>query len=988
MQAATCPSDDALSAMVRRLLPPDEAELIGAHIDGCMQCQQVVVAAVRGGLAVPAIADGTPSFSNTAATTPPRSFIGSRFGRYELRGLLGAGGMGQVYDAYDADLDRAIALKIIRPELGGMTSPLAERLVRESRIMAKVVHPSVIAVHDVGRQDDAAFIAMELVRGETLAAYLARTKPGWREIVSLFEQAGEGLLAAHIAGVIHRDFKPENVLVELDGERAKRLVVTDFGIAQTVAIFDDLDTLPQGGVALADDRLTATGAAIGTPAYMAPEQLAAKPVDQRADVFAFCVSLWEALFGARPFAGKTIEELRASLRAPPRAPRTSAPRRLTRALERGLSIDPSGRPDMRSILRVLSAVRSRRRRIVLGLGGAGVMGITTAVTIAANHAAPIDPCAAGLAAIANVYTTHDTTELRQRIADKPALRDLPAKLDQLVGSWRVVHDATCHAERIPSQPPAVAACLDARRLEIAGYVDDILADNATEAISLLATIVDPSGCTAPPPGLVTARVPSDAALRRKVTAIRYQLFDVEAKAELGSDANLAARQDKLVVEAARLWPQLHAEALNVLGGVQLQAGENDKALATLAEATRIAEQAHRDDLVAGYWILKAQTAALGDESPERALEYARLAEVALDRIGRPGKEQLVLEYTMGIALTSAQRHQEAEAALKRATELARTYSPDDVVTMAQGLGFVLESMGRYRDAVAAYREALTKLPGTDYGAPGLELAIRQGLALNLAAIGQTDEAEQEARRAVTLGDERLPDSNSDRVGVHLLLAQVLAHNGKHQVALAEATSAIRQFAKLKGERSEPYGRGLEVIGQILVSLHRYHQADLTFRRACDILAFHAGDRSAPPTLCTLNHTDALAGLGLHSQALALIDEALPIAIQAYGEHHPQVGMAHARRGRVLVKLGRTAEGIAALERAVGVLDATQEEPGRSGWAMLELGRTLWINDPARGHALISDAAAKLRAGAPAWRSELSDAERWLASHPKPQTTLR
>jgi eukaryotic-like serine/threonine-protein kinase len=211
-----CPSDDVLGALVQQVLADDESERVRMHIDECNNCAKAVVAAVRGGALdtamAPTMALGTPSLTNVELADA--AAIGTKIGRYDVRALLGAGGMGHVYEAYDAELDRAIALKVLRPELA-VAQTLTERLVRESRLMAKVSHPAVITVFDVGRTGAAVFIAMELIRGETLGSYVARRRPAWREVVELFERAGAGLAAAHKAGIVHRDFKPENALVEL-----------------------------------------------------------------------------------------------------------------------------------------------------------------------------------------------------------------------------------------------------------------------------------------------------------------------------------------------------------------------------------------------------------------------------------------------------------------------------------------------------------------------------------------------------------------------------------------------------------------------------------------------------------------------------------------------------------------------------------------------------------------------------------------------------
>jgi Tol biopolymer transport system component/tRNA A-37 threonylcarbamoyl transferase component Bud32 len=291
---------------------------------------------------------------------------GTQLGRFVVESLLGSGGMGAVYRARDPYLDRAIALKVLRsPDNVGEL-----RLVREAQALAKLGHPNVVSVHDVGTADGQVFIAMELVEGQTLAAHLAERKRGWREILELYLQAGRGLAAAHARSIVHRDFKPANVLVDGEG----RVRVTDFGLAQmgepaagaqdrveVPLALGSAETVP-GDSSQVDwspdlalrigplvGHLTQAGAVIGTPRYMAPEQRERHPATSRSDQYAFCLSLWEALHGAAP---------------PARG--AGVPARLTRALEAGLSSDPAARHgSMTELLRILDA--SARRRGRLGL---------------------------------------------------------------------------------------------------------------------------------------------------------------------------------------------------------------------------------------------------------------------------------------------------------------------------------------------------------------------------------------------------------------------------------------------------------------------------------------------------------------------------------------------------------------------------------------------------------------------------------------------
>ncbi len=265
-----------------------------------------------------------------------------RIGRFNVLHKLGEGGMGVVYAAHDQDLDRHVAIKLLRTTDGDL-GPARARLLREARAMAKLSHPNVITIYDVGTVDDRIFIAMELVKGTTLRRWLAAKPRTWRGVVERFSEAGRGLAAAHGAGLIHRDFKPDNVLVGDDG----RVRVVDFGLARRVDLEDTEPTPPSPDLAVeTTDRLTLTGAVMGTPAYMAPEQWRGLTVDHRTDQFAFAVALWEALFGVRPFGSGTVHVivthvLAGEIASPPED--RPVPTWLRRVLERALSTEPDDR---------------------------------------------------------------------------------------------------------------------------------------------------------------------------------------------------------------------------------------------------------------------------------------------------------------------------------------------------------------------------------------------------------------------------------------------------------------------------------------------------------------------------------------------------------------------------------------------------------------------------------------------------------------------
>jgi len=368
-----CPDVQKLQALAEGGLDDAERSSIFAHIDGCDDCRDQLAKLAR--RAVPAdaamdatldVASRTPGMHRRGGAVFAR---GTRIGRYEIEYLLGTGGLGVVYAANDPELGRRVALKLLKVDPRAATGS-QERLVREARALARISHPNVVAVYDVGVFEDRVFVAMELIVGRDLRTWLAVKPRGWREVIDVFRAAGRGLAAAHAAGLVHRDFKPDNLLVGDDG----RICVTDFGLARGAEPDISVDALPI--VDSADplvSPLTQVGQIVGTPAYMAPEQHQAIGADARTDQFAFASSLYEALFGKRPYDGKNYSELRKAvitgqLRPVPR--QIAVPRTLVPIVLRGLATRPGDRwPSMAALLDALERDRTKvPRRIAFSAG--------------------------------------------------------------------------------------------------------------------------------------------------------------------------------------------------------------------------------------------------------------------------------------------------------------------------------------------------------------------------------------------------------------------------------------------------------------------------------------------------------------------------------------------------------------------------------------------------------------------------------------------
>ena len=406
-----------------------------------------------------------PDAAVPAADLRSRSSLvrGASVGRYVVLSELGAGGMGVVFAAYDPDLDRKVALKLLRAGLGAEGSDGAARLLREAQALAKVSHPNVVAIHDVGTRGDEVWIAMEFIAGRTLGDWLREGSRSWQQVLDVIEPVVRGLATAHAAGLVHRDVKPDNVMLGDDG----RVRVMDFGLARGTAaegIETNRDELDEEVVRAAgrriDDALTAAGAMPGTPAYMSPEQFAAMPTDARTDQFSLCVMLHEAIYGKRPFAGDTVVELATNVlegnrRSIPAS--SKVPRWLRGVVERGLATDPNHRwPSLPAMLAAMGAGRrrARRGRVLMGLGVLGsVVGVGLGARAWVEHRRVV-ACEAEGGLIEQVWNEDVRAEVVAGLVETgtghaatTAEKVMPW-LDEQAAAWRAARTQVCVDARV------------------------------------------------------------------------------------------------------------------------------------------------------------------------------------------------------------------------------------------------------------------------------------------------------------------------------------------------------------------------------------------------------------------------------------------------------------------------------------------------------------------------------------------------------------
>ncbi|MBP6633298.1 MAG: serine/threonine protein kinase [Kofleriaceae bacterium] len=653
----TCPSPDALQQLGQPGLDPEARGRLLDHAAGCTTCRAAVEAVLAVTVGTQAGPDRPPAPGPT--TLAPAT---TQLGRYQLGRVLGRGAMGVVYAAHDPELDREVAIKLLR----GAAS--ADRLRREAQALARLVDPHVVRVYDVGEADGRVFVAMELVEGMNLRQWLAsaRSVP---ERVAVLRAAGRGLVAAHQAGLIHRDFKPDNVLIADDG----RVLVTDFGLARSADPPPSQDGPAPSTAAPSSEVLTATGALVGTPAYMAPEQIDGQPAPA-SDQYAFAVTAWEALFGQRPFQGGTLAELAAATRraAPRRPGEVEVPPRVEAALVRGLSADPAARfPSVAALLDALAPIEAptqSRRWPWLAGGAVAVVAVVLGWRLAVPRSRAAD-CAAA-ARLAPTWTDAVEAGLRSRHGDSAA-----AGMARYARQWQTARRSACEAPVASAAsngagPDPRLRCLDLARSRF-GTVVAVLADaNAVllRPVEAIDSLLPLERCL---PGAPTAIAPT-ATQAGAVSDLDAELTRLEVSLLAGRPGRDVAATAALRVRAeATGYAPLVLRALLIEARVAIWSGERAVAERTLRGLLVRAEQAG-DDLtrIQAHALLAVLLA--GERLPE-ATTLSQTARATLDRVGGdPTIERLVIEAEIEV-LTRAGDHRGAarlQADLVAALELS------------------------------------------------------------------------------------------------------------------------------------------------------------------------------------------------------------------------------------------------------------------------------------------------------------------------------
>ncbi len=972
--------------------------------------------------------------------------------RYEILDELGIGGMGVVYRARDKQLARDVAIKLVTTT-DQPNDTLAGRLLREAQALAQLAHPNVVAVHDVGRFSDGVFVAMELVPGTPCDAWLEKSRP-WREVLRVFREAARGLAAAHAVGLVHRDFKPSNMILGSDG----RVRVLDFGLARTASAgsvsaeldsqegpdeeeeedeeeairtndlslektkarriklplaADPVSASPSGSrsrettpshapsSSLLDSPLTQVGHIVGTPPFMAPEQHTLAACDARSDQFGFCVSFYRALYGVRPFQGKTYVELRSNIvegRLRPLPAGTDVPAWLRDIVLRGLAVDPEDRwPSMDAIIEALGRdPDARRRRLVLG-AAATVLVAGAGLLVWQSRRDPADACQGSERELAGVWDGSRKDAMRTAFTrtGKPyaeyAFGAVSRVIDRYTSRWTGMRTDACLATRVRGEQSAELLdlrmdCLRRRLDEVRATVDVLAvadADLVSRAAEIASALPPLDGCADTEALRAPVPPPADPSTRARVDADRRELGKVRALWAAGRYADAKAALSPVSADAETLgFRPLQGETLLAAARLADSSGEYAEAAKLYKEAA-IAAEAGRDDETAArarnglVWI-----------TGERLGRYAEALELALDagakieRLG--GREVLQAELDQNVAaiLLEQGNYKDAEKRSRHVLEIRqKLLEPDDpaIATALGDLGDVAAGTSRYDEAIAFYERALAvaeRALGPDHP---LDATLRINLGASLRYKERYKEALAELDKARAISERSLGAEHAQLATIAINTGTILLEQHHEAEAAVQFRRASEIWTKALGADHPNVATAQYRLAEVALKQGRAADASAAFQRAHDIWKAKLGPDH--PSLAA-----ALSGLGDAAlaqkrpvAALGYYQRALTLLQQALGSRNPELADTLISIGNAQVALGKAKRAAPFLERAI----ALRQEGGDP----IDVARTRFAAakafagfDLPRARTLATDAKDAFAAAGETHAADVAEATSWLDAH--------
>jgi tetratricopeptide (TPR) repeat protein len=892
-----------------------------------------------------------------------------RIGRYVVIERVGEGAMGVVYAAFDPELSRKLAIKVLHPT--DEAEVARQRLAREAQALARLSHPNVVQIYDVGTHENAVWVAMEFVDGETLRQW-SKTPRTWQEIVAVLRDVGRGLAAAHKSGIVHRDIKPDNVLIgaPAPGETAASVRVVDFGLARGAmdpagdGADEAIRTAPKPLEGREDEsvsdslgeRVTRTGARLGTPAYMAPEQWTGAAVDARTDQFAFCVMAWEALYGVRPFRGDNMAMLgiaitKGQLGAPPAA--TKVPARIHRLLVQGLRPEPSERhADMDALLAALThdPAAQRRRWAMAGLG-IGATGAALWIGASLASDAEKDPCAATATALDGIWDAKRRAEVEAAFAavERSYAADtftrVDASLSRFASRFVAARRDACEATQIRGEQSAEAmdlriACLDRGRVALGAFVDVLArADAEVTGVAVRASeaLPDPDECADLERLRNAALRPDDPALRDEVSALRDALAKARALQQSTRIDDAAAALAEPLARAVEIgWPPLVAEARDLEGTIAIARGDAATAAKSFDAGYLAAIEGRHDRLAWSTMVDLAQAQAMLGDQAANARRSIALARAHWAHAGLGDRERAMVE-------NAASR-----------------------VESAAG------------DYAAARRHIEIAVALRDDGEESAELAA--ALA-NLGAVacmnGDSELAEAKLRRAIEIR-ERVQGPAHPDVGRDLHnLGSMLAQSGRFDEATPLLERALGIKREVLGDMHPDVAYTLVSLGNVAVARRRFDDAEQHTREALAIQESALGTDHPDLAFSLLTLGDRFVADGRPKDALPHLRRGLEIRERAQGPEHPEVAPVVYALGVAELDAGDLANAVPHLRRAHEALK-TSPDPVERGRSSFALARASWASTRDPGAvALVEAARADFLAASPPQTDGVEEIDAWL-----------
>jgi tetratricopeptide (TPR) repeat protein/predicted Ser/Thr protein kinase len=926
---------------------------------------------------------------------------GASVGRFVVLDRAGAGGMGVVYVAYDPELDRKVAIKLLHSEPGGESSSGRARLLREAQSMAQLSHPNVAAVYDVGVHADGVYIAMEFIEGQNLVDWLGATTRTWREILDRFIEAGRGIAAAHAVGIVHRDLKPDNIMIGRDG----RVRVLDFGLARALtgprSSDDGVPIAPaRAHTSSLDLQLTAPGLVIGTPMYMAPEQHLGREVDERSDQYSFCIAIWEAIHGGRPFSGRSLPEIASNVIEGRilEDKHAKLPGWLRAALRRGIAIDPAARfPSMAALLHELERDRGKTMRGVVG-GIAVVATIGVAIAATRLLSAGPEPCDGGETIVGAAWDAERRSAVDAAFsAEKKAYAAeswarVGAHIDAYAAAIGAMAEEACTSTRIRGlQSDEVLgrrmSCLERRVRRLDALTQTLAAggsstiQNAVDAVDALPDVAQCADVEALMRGVPP---PDDPAIRDAVEQVRDEIEQVRGVAMAGTTAGLEDRIHAVVAGArATGHDAVIAEALLQLGMFHGNFADSERGMVALEEGLDAAERAGHD-----WLIVETSLALLLGEGRRRgrfavADLYARRAAAVIERLGNPpGLRQLMyanlaqVENSRGRAPEA--RHA-AEQALAVAAEAGTEDSPRLLPTLnALASGLLADAQLEDADAVLARALDLAQRHvGLAHPNAGVVFA---NLARLRHAQGRHDEALALFERSADVFVEAIGPDHPNLAALLNGEGLVLVDLARDEEAAGKFAEALQRLQKVYGPDGANLAPALANLGAALTRLGRGREAVPHLQRARAIKLTSLGADSDDLGYADDLLGDAWRAAGEPDEAADAYRSAIAHFERLGGPEDSRAAYGHAGLGRVALLQGDRVRARAELERAWALQDP-EIDAGQRGDLRFDLAQIIVDDSPARAREL-AVAARDDYARAGVRRQALGAAlERWLAAHP-------